>query len=240
MSRRIVTLVAAMAALVLLTGCELKAELVVSADGSGFFKYTVAIDRSRLDDLPPGVDPLGEVRRSAAAQSFPVEVVAFDNDDEVGVTARFEFDDPKDLRAKLDELHTNGTRLTSTYSLADLLLRKTRSGWWLQANTVERSRAVSDFPLDFDDLDGKPRAIFTATLPGKDRDENAYRFRRHNGRTTFTWRIGPDTGLDRYHLRAETITADGNGSLWPPLAVVTGLMAGVPLWLRYGRRAPAA
>lgn len=238
MSRRFVRLAAALGALALMTGCELKGQLVVSSDGSGFFKYTVALDRARLDDLAPGVDPLGEVRRAAAAQSFPIEVVEFDNDAEVGVTARFGFEDGKELRTRLDDVHVGGTRLASTYSLADLVVRQTRNGWYLQATTVERARAVSELPFDLDDFEKPQRAIFTATLPGHDRDENAYRLRRHSGRTSFTWRIGSETGLDRYHLRAETIVPHGSGSPWPALAVVSGLMVGVPVWLRVRRSVP--
>lgn len=236
--RGVAVLLALVAALGL-TGCELRGGVVVRADGSGTFTYSLGIDKDILAGLSPEESPLAEMRRTAAAQPYPVELTGYDTKTVTGLRARFDFADPAELRLRLHDLHVNGSRLTAAFTVADLLARRTRTGWWFQARTPPRGAAVASAPAGLADRAGRRRAELRVTLPGRDRDDNAYRTWRSDGSSTFRWRIGTDTGEGSYHMRAETIRPAGSGSPWPAVLAGGVLAVAVSLGLRRrGRRRP--
>jgi hypothetical protein len=54
----------ALVAVLLLSGCEVKAQLLLKDDGSGTFTYVVGIDKDFLAKMDPGADPLGSSART--------------------------------------------------------------------------------------------------------------------------------------------------------------------------------
>ncbi len=241
MRNRLAPLAVALVALLGLSGCELRGELVVRPDGSGTFTYVMGIDKDVLARIGPEEDPRTEMRRTVAAQPFPIELTDYETAKVVGLRARFKFATASELHQRLDELHAKASRLAAAFTFADLLVRKTRSGWWFQARTAERHRGPAALPFDVEEQGGGvPRAEFRVTLPGHDRDDNAYRTWRRNGATTFRWRIGTDTGMDDYKMRAETIRPAGQGSPWPAVLLGLGLAVAVPVMLRRRRRVTPA
>lgn len=225
MRRGLVMLLAGLA--LLLSGCEIRGELVVNDDGSGTFAFVFGIPKEFLAFVPAGEDPFGDVRRDVADAPFPVEVEDYETERVRGVRVSFAFSSVDDLGSKL-ETFSEEQGATPGGDFQDFSLRETGDGWSFRASASDVDAGFSefggeDFPLDPAQLEELLDLRFVVTLPGAPGDHNADEVSRSGGKTTFTWRLSPtQSSVD---FRAST----AGGSGFPVLPVAAGGGAAVIL-----------
>ena len=210
MRRRLLMVLAALAAVVLLSGCEVKASLVLKDDGSGTFTYAVGIDKDFLARMEPGSDPLGSMRRNAEAQPYKVVLADYETDKLKGLRATFDFSNIDDLQQKLSaNKRASQGQTTSAFAFDVLGLSRTKDGWKLSANAGVSSQANQQLPFDREQLRKLLDAEFTATLPGHAAANNAATVSYGKSGTTFSWNLLAGEGnLD---LNAETTSKTKGG-----------------------------
>jgi hypothetical protein len=218
MRRRLLATLMALAAVVLLSGCEVKASLVLKDDGSGTFTYAVGIDKDFLARMEPGSDPLGSMRRNAEAQPYKVVLADYETDKLKGLRASFDFSNLDDLQQKLSANKRGAqgqTASASAFAFDVLGLSRTKDGWKLSANAGVSTQANQQLPFDREQLRKLLDAEFSATLPGHAGATNAATVSYGKSGTTFSWNLLAGEGnLD---LKAET-TSKKNGG-FPAAAV---------------------
>jgi hypothetical protein len=195
MRRRVLLALAALAALLLLSGCEVKASLVLKDDGSGTFAYAVGIDKDFLARMEPGSDPLGSMRRNAEAQPYKVVLADYETDKLKGLRATFDFSNIDDLQSKLSankraaQGQTGQAASASAFAFDVLGLIRTKDGWKLSANAGVSTQANQQLPFDREQLRKLLDAEFSATLPGHAAANNAASVSYGKSGTTFTWNL---------------------------------------------------
>lgn len=200
-------------AIVLLSGCEMRAELVVKKDGSGTMTYVLGIDKA---SIKPGADPLAGLKANAAKAPFPVRVTDYSTDKVVGVRASFDFRSLGDLRSKLTQLNAGRGR---TFVFDDLSVTKSGSGWRLAAHAGDPLLGKDAVPIDVSQANAAVDVRFVATLPGARASANATAVRSADGATTYEWRI--PAGKGDLNLLARTTVSS------TPWALIAGAGAGV-------------
>jgi hypothetical protein len=234
--RKIAGVLLALVAVVLLSGCEVKAELVLKDDGSGTFTYVVGIDHEFLAKMEPGADPLGTIKANASRQSYKVTVTDYETDKLKGIKATFDFSSVDDLKQKLASSRSltagqagQEAAAASAFTFDVLDLSKAEDGWKLTANAGVNTQANQQLPFSPEDLKKLLDASVSATLPGHAGKNNATKVSESSAGTTFTWDVL--AGAGNLALAAET-TSTNNGFLVAALAIpVVILGAGALVFL---------
>jgi hypothetical protein len=225
MRRRVLAVLAALAAVLLLSGCEVKASLVLKDDGSGTFTYAVGIDKDFLARMEPGADPLGSMRRNSEAQPYKVVLADYETDKLKGLRVTFDFSNIDDLQQKLsaNKRATQG-QTTSAFAFDVLGLSRTKDGWKLSATAGVSTQANQQLPFDREQLRKLLDAEFSATLPGHAAANNAATVSYGKSGTTFTWNLLAGEGnLD---LSAETTSKKDSPFPMAAVAVPAVLILG--------------
>jgi hypothetical protein len=200
----------ALVAVLLLSGCEVKAQLLLKDDGSGTFTYVVGIDKDFLAKMDPGADPLGSMRKNAESQPYKVTLADFETDKEKGLRASFDFTGIDDLKQKLaaNKKATDSTQGSASAFAFDVLgLTRTKDGWKLSATAGVSTEARKQLPFDATQLRKLLDAEFSATLPGHAGANNATTVSHSKDGTTFSWNLLAGEGnLD---LQAQTTSKKG-------------------------------
>jgi hypothetical protein len=231
----------ALVAVLLLSGCEVKAALVLKDDGSGTFSYVVGIDKDFLAKMDPGADPLGSMRKNAESQSYKVTLADYETDKLKGIRASFDFTDVEDLKRKVASSKApqgSGAQQAAASAFAfDVLgLTRTDDGWKLSANAGVSADADKQLPFDPAELKKLLDAQFSATLPGHAGANNATKVSEAKDATTFTWDLL--AGAGNLDLKAQT-TSKKDSFPTAAIAITTVLALAVFAGV-VRRRRPAA
>lgn len=140
----------AVALLVLaLAGCEMRAEITVSPDGSGTMGLTLGIEKSTLAMLSgfgeASEDPFEEFRKDLADDPVPWKVERYSTKELTGMRATFRFESIEDLLAKA-KLMSDAQEGSAAFD--DVTLRKTATGWEFRSTATgpDLSSAGGRFP----------------------------------------------------------------------------------------------
>lgn len=137
------TMVAVAALAMVLSACEIRAEIEVEEDGSGTFGFVFGMEEALFGSLPPGMDPLASARRDLAGDPIPWRVEDFRENGLRGFRATVAFDSVEQLLAMLEQqAQADGQALFATGDDAFVLERVAGGGW--------RFAATGEGPSDLD------------------------------------------------------------------------------------------
>lgn len=195
----------ALAALGLLSACEMHVAIVVKKDGSGTFGFSFGIDKALLALVPSGDDPLASMEQELKRhKAVPVNVERYATDTLKGVRATIAFSSPGDFNSKIRGL--GGQELAGGVAT----LERAGDGYRVvfrasypmfgDQGLVQLGKDVP--PQVTEQFLGQLDAEFRVTLPGKPATHNANRVTSSGGSATFVWDI--DVRKVALDIRAET------------------------------------
>ncbi len=172
----------------LLSACDLRAEISVDDDGSGTMGVTFAIEPeyvSLMQQSGAG-DPFAEMRADLKDDPVPWKVEDFRDGKLRGIRATFPFLDVADLQRKIEEL---GRDSSSSTGIEGFTLTRDGGGWRFEGTSTDvQQEAGGDFPIPAEQLATLLNLQFRVTLPGKAASNNATETTSSSGRTTFVWK----------------------------------------------------
>lgn len=183
--------------LLVLSACEVRADLVITEDGSGTFEYSIAIENEFLEAFGKGDrDLLAEMEEKAEDTPFPVETERFETDDSKGVRISYAFDSIRDLERKMAAGEgREGALLTNAE------ITNSKAGWTFDAVGGGESPA-GDIPIEADELAKIMDIRLSVTLPGPDPRGNADKMEVVGDAARFTWDL--PAGMSDITLEAST------------------------------------
>ena len=174
--------------LLALSACEVRADLVISEDGSGTFEYSIAIENDFLEAFGKGDrDLLAEMEEKAGETPFPVETERFETADGKGVRISYTFDSIPDLEQKMASGEGKEGAL-----ITDAEITNSKVGWTFEAVGGGESPA-GGVPIDADELAKIMDIRLSVTLPGPDPQGNADKTEVVGDSARFTWNLPPGT-----------------------------------------------
>lgn len=222
--RRMLLGVAALAMLV--SACELRAEISVDPDGSGIFGMVFAAGpemRGMLEQSGLGSgDPFADLREDLADDPVTWKVEDFREGTLEGVRATATFSSPEDLRDKVVALNEDPQ---SDSALSEFNLERNGEGWTFRgiaSDAEEELGADSGSPFRLEQLAALIKVQFRVTLPGAAAETNADEVTSGGGKTTFIWKPSlTDRGVT---FIANTTAAGGSGLPIIPIAALAGVL----------------
>lgn len=206
MKRKLFLPVLMIAGLLLLAGCEIRADLVIAEDGSGTFVYSIAIENEYLEMFGQGGrDLLDEMEAKAQTTPFPVTTSRFETEDMRGVEISYDFDSIEDLEEKMASGEGSEGAL-----ITEARITNTEAGWTFEALGGQETGS-GDIPLDPAELAEIMDIRLSVTLPGPSPAGNADRTQVVGDSARFTWNIPP--GKSNLALEASTNYPVGESGL---------------------------
>lgn len=199
MSRRLKWAVGLLAALVLLSGCNLAAKVVVQPDGSGSYSVIMTVPNAASN---PGQALLTAVRRGATKSNVPLTVAAYSANGSSGAKLTFHFLSLADLNAESHRLAASGQ------GGIGVTVDRDARGWNFTASTAN-SLITPTAPSGAGNsafaktINSQISIALVVQLPGAPAENNAKSVTHSSTASTFTWSLSStQTGAD---LQASTI-----------------------------------
>lgn len=189
--RRIGCALAGLAALLLLTGCNLAAKVVVQPDGSGSYSVIMSLPKSAGSD--PGQTLYRAAQRGATQSDIPLTVAPYSAPGASGVMLTFHFKSLNDLNAESHRLAASGK------GAIGVTVERDASGWHFSASTAgsmimpsdesgaNGSGGVTGGPINSSQLGSLISVDLVVTLPGAPAENNAKTVAHTDTASTFTW-----------------------------------------------------
>lgn len=203
---------------VILSACEMRAEISVNDDGSGTMGVVFLMEPEYIDAArQSGVeDPFAEMRADLKDDPVPWQVEDLREGRLRGIRATFAFTSVDDLLRKAAEIGRDSGG--STGFEEEFTLRRDGGGWRFAGRSTDlKEEAGDDLPIPVEQLASLLKLQFRVTLPGKASSTNADDTTSSGGRTTFIWK--PSINDSTVTFAART-TAAGAG--FPTLPVALG------------------
>jgi hypothetical protein len=177
MTRRRVTLaLAAVAAVLVLTGCNLAAKVTVQPDGSGSYSIVMAVPDSSSNS---GQALYGVLQKAAATSDFPLTVSRYSANGASGAAMSFHFHSLKDLNAESQRLAASGK------GGIGVTVDRDGSGWHFSASTAHG--LVNPDGASSIGISSIISVDLIVRLPGAPGQNNAKTVTHTASMSTFTW-----------------------------------------------------
>lgn len=256
-------IIGAAALMLVLSACEIRAEIDVNDDGSGTFGFVFAMEPMFFGALPGGADPLAETKSELRADGLPWRIEDYQSEGLRGFRATLPFQSVEHLlRMMAEQSEASGS---GPFDVGDgfVLEKAADGGWTFQAtgsspgadlgfgggNPFESPSFGGDFGGEGDlgftpempelpaGADGLLRFEVQVSLPGDAASHNADEVRQRGGKSTFIWRMGlTDEGPT--DVRAATTPAAGGFPMLPAAGIVLVVLGGIVVALR--KRGPVS
>jgi len=188
-------MVGAVLVALVLSGCEIRAEIEVEEDGSGTIGMVFAMEALFFGSMPSGLDPLAQARRDLADDPIPWKVEDYVSNGMKGFRATAPFDSIEHLREMIDE-QARADGETPFDPNAFVIERDGAGGWRFEMTSEapgqELAGSLSPFGEDFGEspsfgadfgdpsLDFEGELGFTPEVPGLPAGaDNVLRFEFH-------------------------------------------------------------
>jgi hypothetical protein len=218
----------------MVSACDLRAEISVNDDGSGTMGVVFLVEPQYLSLMSQsGVDPFAEMKTDLANDPVPWKVEDLKEGASRGVRATFPFSSVEELQRRVEELGRDSGSSSSTGIEEDFTLTRKAGGWAFEGKSTDvQEQTGEDFPIPAEQLATLVTLQFRVTLPGRAASNNASETTSSGGRTTFIWK--PSVNDRSVNFVANT-TAAGSGFPVLPvglgaavigIAVVIGILRG--------------
>lgn len=187
MIRRIASIAVALAVLLVLTGCNLAAKVIVQPDGSGYYTVIMTVPKAASD---PGLAVYRALQQGAAKSNVPLTVTRYTAGNDSGAAMSFHFLSLADLNAESHRLaaaHAGGIGVT---------IKRNGSGWHFTASV---SQSIISAPpsgsgytggiIDASQLNSLVSIDLIVQLPGAPGENNAKSVTHSASSSTFTWSL---------------------------------------------------
>jgi hypothetical protein len=184
-ARRITAAFGALALLLVLTGCNLAAKVVVQPDGSGYYSVIMTVPKAPSN---PGQVLYRAVQQGATKSNIPLKVTPYSAGNNSGAMLTFHFLSLADLTAESHRLaaqHVGGIGVT---------INRDSTGWHFSAGTSGTILAPSGQgagftggPINASELSSLLTIDLIVQLPGSPAENNAKMVTHTATSSTFTW-----------------------------------------------------
>jgi hypothetical protein len=201
MRKRIVRVALGLAVLLVLTGCNLAAKVVVQPNGSGYYSVIMTVPD---DSSNPGQVLYNAVRKGTAKSDFPLTVTPYSSSGSSGAEITFHF-------LSLADLNTESHRLAAEGNGGiGVTINRDSGGWNFSASTPQGLITPSDSLgtgvgsgstgglINASQLDSLITIDLVVQLPGAPGANNAKSVSHTSTASTFTWNLSssqPGSGL---------------------------------------------
>ena len=207
MSRRLKWAVALVGALVLLSGCNLAAKVVVQPDGSGSYSVIMTVPNAPSD---PGQAIVAAVRKGAAKSKIPLTVASYSANGSSGAKLTFHFLSLADLNAESQRLAASGE------GGIGVTVDRDAHGWNFTASTANSlitptASSGAGNSAFAKTINSQITVALVVQLPGAPAENNAKSVTHSATASTFTWSLSStQTGTD---LQASTTYVGNQGNV---------------------------
>ena len=184
-ARRIAAVVGALALLLVLTGCNLAAKVVVQPDGSGYYSVIMTVPKAPSN---PGQVLYRAVQQGATKSNIPLKVTPYNAGNNSGAMLTFHFLSLADLTAESHRLaaqHVGGIGVT---------INRDSTGWHFSAGTSGtilapsgQGAGLTGGPINASELSSLLTIDLIVQLPGAPAENNAKTVTHTATSSTFTW-----------------------------------------------------
>ncbi len=201
MKRRIVRVTLGLAVLLVLTGCNLAAKVVVQPNGSGYYSVIMTVPS---DASNPGQVLYNAVRKGTANSDFPLTVTPYSSNGNSGAEITFHFLSLADLNTESHRLAAEGNGGIA------VTINRDSAGWNFSASTPQSLITPSDSLgtgvgsgstgglINASQLNSLITIDLVVQLPGAPAANNAKTVNHSATTSTFTWNLSasqPGSGL---------------------------------------------
>ena len=207
-----------------LSACELRAEISVNDDGSGTMGVTFLIEPEYIDLMNQsgaGVDPFAEMKADLANDPVAWKVKDVTQGRLRGIHATFPFTSVEELLKKAQELNQDSS--DSPTGIEGFTLKREGGGWRFEGTSTDVTEQTDDFPIPAEQLATLVRIQFRVALPGTAAEHNADETTSSAGKTTFIWK--PSIEQRSVSFRART-TAGSSGIPVLPIGLGAAVIGG--------------
>ena len=225
MRRRVTLIATALALLVVLTGCNLAAKVVVQPDGSGYYSVIMAVPNAPSN---PGQVLYRALQRGAAKSNVPLTVTPYSSGNSNGGMLTFHFLSLADLNAESHRLaaaHDGGIGVT---------IRRDSTGWHFSASTSQTiftpssaaGSGLTGGAINTTQLNSLLSIDLIVQLPGAPGQNNAKSVAHTSTSSTFTWVLSSAQAATTVQASTTYVGNQANVRLANALTHVAGTASG--------------